>query len=366
MIYWNAEGPCVELGMNVARGCMDIKPDFLQRPRANWNLVLLNCGAAAGVAAGFNAPLAGVFFTLEVMQSAIVSTRNERNHEGDNSVLSAAENLTPVLLSSVLSALISRAILGDALVLSLKEYSLQTPLIELPLYLVLGVISGFVAFAFSKSANLSQSFFAGRAGPDEIQGVMKDIPDALKPMIGGLVCGIIALTFPQILFFGYETLNSLLANNSLPVTLLLSLLVVKTFTTAVSVGSGLVGGTFAPSLFLGAMTGASFHNIAKTVLTTAETTMGYPVFDLADVPAYAMVGAASVLAALFRAPLTASLLLFEVTRDYDVILPLMASAGLGSLVGDILQDKDKRRDQDEVSWGDLADKEKKQKSLVVK
>jgi H+/Cl- antiporter ClcA len=88
-----------------------------------------------------------------------------------------------------------------------------------------------------------------------------------------------------------------------------------------------------------------------------------PVLELADVPAYAMVGAASVLAALFRAPLTASLLLFELTRDYDVILPLMASAGLGSLVGDVLDDKFKlyeernqrRRDKDSVSWGDLAD-----------
>lgn len=352
------EGPCVELGMNVARGCMDIKPELLKSQRSNWNMVLLNCGAAAGVAAGFNAPLAGVFFTLEVMQSALVSTRQERGYAVDNSFLSAAENLTPVLLSSVLSALVSRTILGDALVLSLKDYSLQTPLVELPLYLVLGVISGFVAFTFSKTANFVQAVFAGKEGPDELQDLMRSIPDATKPMLGGLICGSIALVFPQVLFFGYETLNSLLANDSLPVSLLLSLLVVKTIATAISVGSGLVGGTFAPSLFLGAVTGASFHNVVETILTDLQTTLNLPVQAIADVPAYAMVGAASVLAALFRAPLTATLLLFEVTRDYEVILPLMVSAGLGGLAADILVEKDKRRrDQDSASWGDLAAKE---------
>jgi H+/Cl- antiporter ClcA len=197
---------------------------------------------------------------------------------------------------------------------------------------------------------------------------MHSLPPFAKPLLGGLACGIVGLFYPQILFFGYDTLNALLANNSLPTSLVLSLLVVKIIMTAVSAGSGLVGGTFAPSLFMGAMVGASFHNIMSSLF---QAVMGLgsvgmfqiPLLQLADVPAYAMVGAASVLAALFRAPLTASLLLFELTRDYDVILPLMASAGVGSVVGDILEDKferaklqrQRRRDQDPVSWGDLSD-----------
>jgi H+/Cl- antiporter ClcA len=127
---------------------------------------------------------------------------------------------------------------------------------------------------------------------------------------------------------------------------------------------------FAPALFLGAMTGASFHNIISTLYEGAigilvavglgDMELGSTLL-LADLPCYAMVGAASVLAALFRAPLTASLLLFELSRDYDTILPLIVSAGIGSLVGDLLEDKfqqvkSRRRDQDSASWGDLSTK----------
>ena len=364
------EGPCVEIGMSVARACMDGSPQSQTKNRANWNLLLLSCGAAAGVAAGFNAPIAGVFFALEIMQNAFASVRDENNDENSTvkSILSTTDNITPVLLASVLAALISRTLLGNHLVLTLTDYSLKTPLIELPLYLLLGAISGCVAFLFSRVANLSQSFFAGDFGTDSIRSIMHSLPPFAKPLLGGLSCGIVGLYYPQILFFGYETLNSLLANNSLPTSLLLSLLFVKTIMTAVAAGSGLIGGTFAPSLFLGAMVGASFHNIMSALFQAvmglgSMGIFGVPILELADVPAYAMVGAASVLAALFRAPLTASLLLFELTRDYDVILPLMASAGVGSVVGDILEEKferaklrrKQRRDEDPVSWGDLSD-----------
>ena len=113
--------------------------------------------------------------------------------------------------------------------------------------------------------------------------------------------------------------------------------------------------------------GNSFSSLRGSSLTTAvgdavQILAGrWPsILALAGIPVYAMVGAASVLAALYRAPLTASLLLFELTRDYDVILPLMASAGVGSLVSDLVEQKFKRltRDKDAVSWGDLADKSK--------
>lgn len=118
------------------------------------------------------------------------------------------------------------------------------------------------------------------------------------------------------------------------------------------------------------MTGASFHNIISTLYEGAigilvavglgDMELGSTLL-LADLPCYAMVGAASVLAALFRAPLTASLLLFELSRDYDTILPLIVSAGIGSVVGDLLEDKfqqvrSRRRDQDSASWGDLSTK----------
>lgn len=123
----------------------------------------------------------------------------------------------------------------------------------------------------------------------------------------------------------------------------------------------MVGGTFAPSLFLGGVLGAGFHNVASGVIDTFANAnpdlLSYPIIQgISGLPAFSMVGAASVLAALFRAPLTASLLLFECTRNYDVILPLMASAGVASLTGDIVEKwlDEEQRDKDPVSWGDLA------------
>ena len=180
-------------------------------------------------------------------------------------------------------------------------------------------------------------------------------------MIASLVCGIVGIYVPQVLFFGYETLNGLFLNNGIPTEYLFVLLVAKLLTTAISASSGLVGGTFAPSLFLGGVLGASFHNIISDVLLSISQSYpelsDFPIFEgISGLPAFAMVGAASVLAALFRAPLTASLLLFECTRNYDVILPLMASAGVASLTGDIVEKflDEEQRDTDPVSWGDLA------------
>jgi H+/Cl- antiporter ClcA len=183
---------------------------------------------------------------------------------------------------------------------------------------------------------------------------MTDLPKWSKPVIGGLTCGLVGLAFPQILFFGYVTFNALLAKSTvMPPDLVLPLVFVKMLTTAVAAGSGLVGGTFAPALFLGGMVGACFHDIVAHIFALANNTP----FQLADVQAYAIVGAAGVLSALFRAPLTASLLLFELTRDYEVLLPVLASAGVGSIVGDIVGKalEEVRRDRDAVSWGDLSD-----------
>jgi H+/Cl- antiporter ClcA len=221
------------------------------------------------------------------------------------------------------------------------------------MYLLLGVTSGVVAGIFTFCAQLSKAFFDGNAGPEIVQRGMRLLPKWSKPILGGLTCGVVGLVYPQILFFGYETLNTLLANNSLTTDVILTLLAVKIFTTAVAAGSGLVGGTFAPSLFLGGMVGALFHDVIANMFLVAHESP----FALADVQAYALVGAAGVLAALFKAPLTASLLLFELTRDYEVLLPALASAGVGSVIGDIVEKalEETRRDRDAVSWGDLSD-----------
>jgi len=317
--------------------------------RITRNRLLLACGAAAGVSSGFNAPLSGVFFALEVVQASLptisiqipspppgtgtegISSIGKIEHQ-QQSFFANSGSITAILISSVLSALVSRLFLGDELALKLVTYDIQTPLSELPLYILLGTFCGIVAVAFSQTAKFSKSVFEGNAGPKFVQDSFGSLPAPVLPILGGLTCGGVGYFYPQVLFFGYDTLNGLLENDNLPTEILLTLLLAKTFTTAVSAGSGLVGGVFAPSLFLGGMTGAAFHNIVcdtfrvlsmdETVTTTAGV-----LFDLAGVPIYSSVGAASVLAALFRAPLTASLLLFEITRNYDVLLPLLASAG---------------------------------------
>lgn len=380
------EGPSVEIGMAVSRICMPSsvvrnETDAETVARIQRNRLLLSAGAAAGVSAGFNAPLAGVFFSLEILQQSLPPLKpltplsststgggggGSEDMEGntdensrwfqqvkDDYLSTGTGSITAVLLASVLSALVSQVYLGDSLALSVPSYELNTPLVELPMYLLLGATTGVVAGIFTFAAQLSKAFFDGTAGPDVVRGAMTLLPKWTKPIIGGLICGFVGLIYPQILFFGYETLNTLLGSNSLTTDVVLTLLAVKIFTTAIAAGSGLVGGTFAPSLFLGGMVGASFHDIIAKMFLVAQDSP----FELADVQAYAIVGAAGVLAALFKAPLTASLLLFELTRDYEVLLPALASAGVGSVIGDIVERalEETRRDRDAVSWGDLSD-----------
>jgi H+/Cl- antiporter ClcA len=373
------EGPSVEVAMTMSRVCMFLWPPETANvyeagddsfkyskedveARVRRNRLLLSCGAAAGVSAGFNAPLAGVFFALEVVQSALPSYTIPQLISDNSNDLSTSEvieleqeslsaepsSITAILIASVVSGLVARVLLGNELALVLTSFEIATPLLELPLYLLQGALSGLVAVAFSQSAKLAKRTFDGDAGPGPVKKAFGSLPRFSRPIIGALTCGIVGTFYPQVLFFGYETLNGLLSNNAIPTVTLLTLLAAKIFTTAVSAGSGLVGGTFAPSLFLGGMCGASFHNIVQWLFRTFDLTSigGYSilfpmgiVFQLADVPAYAMVGAASTLAALFRAPLTASLLLFELTRNYDILIPLLASAGVGSLVSDIVENK---------------------------
>lgn len=356
------EGPSVEIGMNLARLTMDIAPpknESSMMGKQQQARLLLACGAAAGVSAGFNAPLAGAFFALEIMQNNFKSIDNKANTSindpktESSSPLSGSSSMSAVLLSSVLSALVCQMLMGEHLLLALSgSYSLKTPLLELPLYLLLGAISGATAFLFTEAMNLSKTVFQGDVRMLNSSKTatfllkhnpIRRLPSIFKPAVGGLTCGLIGLALPQVLFNGYDTINAVLSNRMLPTTLLMALLGVKMLLTAISAGSGLVGGTFAPSLFLGGMVGASFHNVVSWLFVNAAhhgtITLSSPLMQIADLPAYTMVGSATVLAAVFRAPLTASLLLFELTRDYGTILPLMASSGVASVVGDILESK---------------------------
>ena len=367
------EGPSVEVAMSMSRICiylwppqtLKIKSAFNEsnngcnynedvdavdgsfkysqedvQARIRRNRLILSCGAAAGVSAGFNAPLAGVFFALEVVQAALPSlaiptlspttTSLDIVEVNQESLSQEQSSITAILIASVVSGLVARVLLGNELALHVTDFEIMNPLLELPLYLLQGALAGSVAVAFSQSAKFTKKVFEGDAGPELVKKTFSSLPRFSRPVIGALLCGLVGTFYPQVLFFGYETLNGLLGNNSIPTATLLTLLAAKIFTTAVAAASGLVGGTFAPSIFLGGMCGASFHNIVQSLLGS---------FAMSPVAAYAMVGAASTLAALFRAPLTASLLMFELTRNYDILIPLLASAGVGSLVSDIVESK---------------------------
>jgi H+/Cl- antiporter ClcA len=353
------EGPSVEIGMSLSRFVMHIFPRYAASPAETMkqNRLLLACGAAAGVSAGFNAPVAGVFFALEIMQNAFISInkKSSDNNEAATtpSLATTSGNISAVLLSSVLANLWCRALVGEHIEFTVKQLSLTKPLFELSVYILLGIISGGVAFTFSHAAKLSQSLFNGQVGPKRLRKIFRELPLYSKPILGGLFCGLVGLAFPQVLFNGYGTINTLLANKALPTSFLLCLLVLKSTTTAVSAGSGLVGGTFAPALFLGATVGASFHNLLAALLRHPLLLAGSLFPMMAELPTYAMIGSASVLAAFFRSPMTATMLLFELTRDYNVVVPLMASCGVASVVGDILELKQEerttRRDQQDAA-----------------
>ncbi|GJD10912.1 Chloride channel protein CLC-e [Galdieria sulphuraria] len=319
------EGPSVEIGAAVSR----LFSNWF-RLSSEKQLWVLATGAAAGFAAGFNAPIAGVFFALEIVLGSSV-IRNGLDATGNSTV-------AMLLLSSALSALVSQAGLGSSPAFSLPKYEILSPIVELPLYLLLGLLAGVASLGLKYSLQWGSNFFQGKLSISEW---MKAVPTVTKPFLGGLLNGLIALFFPQILFFGYDTLDALLADSDFPLQLLFTLLFLKPIVTSLSLGSGLVGGTFAPTLFVGATLGACYAKLLAQIdygiLHVMNQSFGSwlssgmsSILLIAGPPAYSMVGMAAVLSGVFRAPLTSSLLLFELTRDYRIVLPLMASSGLSS------------------------------------
>ena len=286
------EGPSVESGGNLGlwvalRGGLS--------PQSQKALVA--AGVAAGLAAGFKAPIAGVFFAFE----------------GSFSAVQGRPSLRAVLVAAVASSLVTQLLLGDTPILRLPAYEVRSPL-ELPLYLGLGLVASLMSWA------LISLLAAGRS--ERLQGWLAQLPPGLPTALGGASVGLMALVFPQVLGVGYDTIEALLGSDGgVPLFTLLVLLGVKLLATGISNATGFVGGGFAPSLFLGAVLGNCYGQLL------GASGLHLPV---AEPPAYAMVGMAAVLAGSARAPLTALLLLFELTRDIRIVLPLMAAAGLSA------------------------------------
>lgn len=287
------EDPSVQIGANL--GSMVGQALRLPEERIR---TLVAAGAAGGIAAAFNAPIAGVFFALEIIIGEI-----------------GGSHLGLIVLASVVSAAFTRAVVGLRPEFEVPAYALHSPW-ELPLYLLLGLAAGLVSAIYIRMLIRTGALF---------QHVR--VPRWMKPAIGGAVVGVVALALPEVRGVGYETVTLILRGSLAGAGILLAFVAAKLLVTPVSIGSGFLGGVFAPALFLGAALGGAFGTTASSIL---------PSLGL-EAPAFAMVGMAAVLAGAVRCPLTATLLLFEMTNDYRIILPVLLAVVVSQGVSRRLQ-----------------------------
>lgn len=255
--------------------------------------ILIACGAAGGIAATFNAPpAAGIFFGLEVILREY-----------------GTRYFSSVVLSAVTATVISRTFLGSSPAFTTPPYELLSSY-DIIFYFVLGLLSAIIGWALIMTLYKCEDIF------DSI-----NVPSYLKPAMGGLLLGIIGLYFPQIFGLGYPSIEKTL-NGQLGPLFIFGLIGLKIITTSLTLGSGGSGGVFAPSLFIGAMLGSSFGSLIHLVFPGIAVSPG----------AYALVGMAAVFAGAAQAPISAILILFEMTRDYEIILPLMVACVISTLV----------------------------------
>jgi CIC family chloride channel protein len=281
------EGPIAQIGSAI--GSYTAQKFKLS---ANNTRTLLGAGAAGGIAATFNAPLAGMLFALEIIL-------------GEWHVAT----FSPVIMSSVVATTTARYVHGNVLAFDVPFYQLVNPM-EIGLYIVLGLLTGVVALLFILTLDKFEAFFEEKV----------KVHPWFKPALGGLILGFIGLVFPQIFGNGYGPMGMALMGN-MAFGLMLGLIFLKIIATSLTLGSGGSGGVFAPTLYIGAMVGGAFGSIVHTLFPAVTATKG----------AYALVGMGALCGAACHAPLTSILLLFEITGDYHIILPIMVACIVSNL-----------------------------------
>lgn len=281
------EGPVVHLGATLAS-----ETAYRLGLSSQLSRTLLGCGVAAAVSASFNAPIAGVFFALEVIVG--------------HYALSA---FAPVVVASVAGTVICRIHLGAEPAFQLPTFDVVSAW-EFPAFMLLGIVCAGIAMIFMWSV-----FFAERV----VESL--PVPVWLMPAAGGLAVGALAVEFPQILGVGYEATDAAL-NELLPLWLLIGLIILKTAATAITIGCRFGGGVFSPSLYLGAMTGGAFGLIASQAFPELAASHG----------AYAIVGMSALAAAVLGAPISTILIVFELTSDYAMTVAVMIATVFATLI----------------------------------
>jgi CIC family chloride channel protein len=286
------EGPVIQIGSSIGSTVGQFLGVTAQRVK-----IFVACGAAAGIAAAFNAPIAGALFSVEIIL-------------GDFGVA----QFSPIVISSVMATVVSRHFLGDFPAFEVPHYHLVSAFELIP-YAVLGLLAGLVSLLFIKVLYFLEDYF------EELR-----LNDILKTVIGGFLIGVMGLAVPYIYGVGYNTMNMAL-HGQLSWFLMFGLIFVKILATSLSLGSGGSGGVFAPSLFIGTMTGGFFGYLVHAVAPGYTATSG----------AYSLVGMGAVVAGATHAPITAILIIFELTNEYKIILPLMISTIIATLLTTKLQ-----------------------------
>ncbi|MEA1996126.1 MAG: chloride channel protein [Gemmatimonadota bacterium] len=281
------EGPIVQIGSAIGSAM----GQFLKASNGRMK-TLVGCGAAAGMAATFNAPLGGALFAIEVIL-------------GDFGLAS----ITPIIISSVAATAVSRHFLGNypAFVV---HFAPMVSYLELFFYAILGILAGFLAWLYITVLYRSEDLF------ESIR-----IPTWIKPAFGGLIVGTIAIWFPHVYGTGYESIE-LAIHNKLPILMLLCLVFIKLSATSITIGSGGSGGVFAPGLFQGAMLGGFFGAVLNYAFPGLTGPYG----------SYALAGMGAMIAGSMHAPITVILVMFELTNDYLIILPVMTCSILSTLM----------------------------------
>ncbi len=288
------EGPIVQIGAAMASSLGQWLRFSPQRLRT-----LIGCGAAAGIAATFNAPIAGAFFALEILMRDF-----------------AVVTFSPIIVASVCATAVSRHFLGDTPAFPVPGFTLSSPA-ELPFYLLLGVVVGLVAVVYVRTLYGTEEFF------DRLR-----FPPYFKPVLGAIPLGLLLIWFPQVYGVGYSSMVEAL-EGGMVWQLMALLVVIKLVAVNLTLGTGFSGGIFAPALFLGGMVGGAFGALMMILFPG----------NIGAVGAFAMVGMAAMVGAATGGPLTAILILFEMTGEYRIMLPLMLATTSAVLVYRAINDE---------------------------